>query len=149
MPESLAVRRRRALPTENDPMKFMLLMMAPRDVEAQLAKWSPSDFKAMVEFMHRFNAGLQQRGELVLAEGLDMPTAARIVRWQAGGGPPLVSDGPFAEAREFLTGFWIVDVASRARAIEIAREASSSPGPGGGPMSIPIEVRQIMVAPTV
>ena len=129
-------------------MKFMLLMMAPHDVETHLAKWSPDDFKAMVEFMHRFNAELTKRGELVLAEGLDMPSAARIVRWQKNG-KPVVTDGPFAEAREFLTGFWIVDCASRERAIEIANQASSSPGPGGGPMSIPIEVRQIMQAPKV
>ncbi len=129
-------------------MKFMLLMMAPRDVETHLAKWSPADFKAMVEFMHRFNAKLKSRGELVVAEGLDMPTAARIVKWQKNA-PPVVTDGPFAEAREFLTGFWIVDCVSRERAVEIAAEASAAPGPGGQPMSVPIEVRQVMHAPEV
>lgn len=129
-------------------MKFMLLMMAPRDVEKQLARWSPADFKGMVEFMHAFNAELQRRGELVVAEGLDMPTAARIVKWQPNG-PPVVSDGPFAEAREFLTGFWIVDCASRERAIEIANRASSAPGPGGLPMSVPIELRQVGEKPKV
>jgi len=129
-------------------MKFMLMMNGPRNVEEVLKAWSPADFKAHVEFMHRFNADLQERGELVLAEGLDMPTAARIVRWQKGG-PPAVTDGPFAEAKEFLAGFWIVDCASRERAIEIAAQASAAPGPGGAPLGIPIELRQVMQAPPV
>jgi len=129
-------------------MKFMLLMTGPRDVEKHLSQWSPSDFKGMVEFMHRLNGELKQRGELVVAEGLDMPSAARLVRWQKNG-PPVVTDGPFAEAREFLTGFWIVDVASRDRAIAIAAQASSAPGPGGVPMAIAIELRQVGEAPKV
>jgi len=127
-------------------MKFMLLMNCPRNVEQTLSTWSPADFQAHVEFMQRINADLQQRGELVLAEGLDMPTAARIVRGQQKG-PPLVTDGPFAESKEFLAGFWIVDCSSRERAIAIAAAASLAPGPGGKPMQIPIELRQVMRAP--
>ena len=128
-------------------MKFMLLMNAPRNVETLLGAWSPADFQAHVEFMIAFKQRLEQRGELVLAEGLDMPTAARIVRGQPGG-PPLVTDGPFAETKEFLAGFWIVDCASRERAIAIAAEASLAPGPGGKPKPIPIDLRQVMQAPT-
>ena len=128
-------------------MKFMLLMNCPRNVEQTLSTWSPADFQAHIAFMQRINADLQQRGELVAAEGLDMPTAASIVRGQPKG-PALVTDGPFAESKEFLAGFWIVDCSSRERAIEIAAAASLAPGPGGKPMQIPIELRQVMRAPT-
>ena len=128
-------------------MKFMLLMSAPRDFEKHLAAWSPADFQAHVAYMLRLNEQLRQNGELLLAEGLDMPTAARLVRWQPQG-PPLVTDGPFVETKEFLAGFWIVEVPSRERAIAIAGLASMAPGPGGAPLCIPIELRQVMSAPT-
>jgi hypothetical protein len=82
------------------------------------------------------------------AEGLAAPGEARVVR--AGkNGAPAVTDGPFAEAKEFLAGFWIVDVDRTERAYEIAARASSAPGPGGTPLVIPIEVRQVMSAPSV
>jgi len=62
--------------------------------------------------------------------------------------PRAVTDGPFAESKEFLIGFWIVDVDSPERAYEIAGKASAAPGPGGAPLGIPIEVRPIGVAPS-
>jgi hypothetical protein len=58
-----------------------------------------------------------------------------------------VTDGVFPEAKEFLAGFWIVDVESAERAYEIAAKASLAPGPGGAPLFIPIEVRQVLSAP--
>jgi hypothetical protein len=58
-----------------------------------------------------------------------------------------VTDGPFAEAKEFLAGFWIVDVDRPERAYEIAARASAAPGPGGAPLDMPIEVRQVMSGP--
>ena len=61
---------------------------------------------------------------------------------------PVVTDGPFAETKEFLAGYWIVDVESPERAVEIAAHISAAPGPGGGPLNMPIEVRQVMCAPT-
>ena len=63
------------------------------------------------------------------------------------GGAPEVTDGPFAEAKEFLAGYWIVDVESPQQAYAIAARASAAPGPGGVPLNIPIEVRQVMSAP--
>jgi len=128
-------------------MKFMLMMQCTRADFASLSAWSAADFKAHIEFMLGFAKHLTATGELVLAEGLDAPQAARIVRAQKG--PPTVTDGPFAESKEFLAGFWIVDCESRERAIEIAAQASAAPGPGGGPMGIPIELRQVMCAPDV
>lgn len=129
-------------------MKFMLMMGCTRSDFATLGAWTPDEFKAHVEFMLAFNEKLKESGELVMAEGLDAPQDARVVRWRAGA-PPAVTDGPFAESKEFLAGFWIVDVPSRERAVEIAGEASGAPGPGGKPIGIPIELRQVMQAPDV
>jgi hypothetical protein len=80
-------------------------------------------------------------------EGLAAPAEAKVVR--AGkNGVAAVTDGPFPEAKEFLAGYWIVDVETRERAYQIAAQVSAAPGPGGQPLIIPIEVRQVMSAPT-
>ena len=73
-------------------------------------------------------------------------TAARIVRAGKGGAPE-VTDGPYPEAKEFLAGFWIIDVESTEQAHAIAARISAAPGKSGAPMSIPIELRQVMSAP--
>ena len=127
-------------------MKFMLMMHAPRGSgEYQITQWKPEEFQAHIKFMKDLNAGLREAGELVGAEGLAPPGQARIVR--AGEGQPEVTDGPFAESKEFLVGYWIVDVENAERAYAIAGKASTAPGPGGKPLGIPIEVRQVMSPP--
>jgi hypothetical protein len=127
-------------------MKFMLMMHAPRGTgEYAVSAWKPEEFQAHVAFMQRLNRELTESGELVGAEGLAPPSEARLVR--AGGNGVPVTDGPFAEAKEFLAGYWLVDVDTPERAYQIAAQASAAPGPGGTPMSIPIEVRQVMSAP--
>ena len=130
-------------------MRFMLMMNTPRGTgDYQVASWSPDDLRAHIGFMHSLNKELTEAGELVGAEGLAAPGEAKIVR--AGkNGVPAVTDGPFAEAKEFLAGYWIVEVDEPQRAYEIAAKASSAPGPGGKPLIIPIEVRQVMSAPLV
>jgi hypothetical protein len=128
-------------------MKYILMMHAPRGTgEYQVADWTPDDFKAHIDFMHKFNAELTKTGELVGAEGLAAPGEAKIVR--AGKNAPAVTDGPFPESKEFLAGYWIVEVDRTERAYEIAAKASAAPGPGGKPLIIPIEVRQVMSAPS-
>jgi len=124
-------------------VKFMLMMHAPRGNGGWgVAQWNPEEVKAMVAYMRDLNHELASRGELVSAEGLTPPAEARIVR--AGKNrAAVVTDGPFAETKEFLAGFWIVDCATPERAYEIAAVASSAPGPGGTPMNIPIEVRSV------
>lgn len=130
-------------------MRYMLMMHAPRGTgEYQVMSWSPDDLKAHIRFMRDLNAELTHSGELVGAEGLAPPGEARVVR-AAKNGTPAVTDGPFAEAKEFLAGFWIVDVDRPERAYEIAAKASSAPGPGGTPLIIPIEIRQVMSAPPI
>lgn len=127
-------------------MKFMLMMHAPRGTgEYQINQWKPEEFRAHIQFMKDLNQELRAAGELVGAEGLAPPGQARIVR--SHGQAPEVTDGPFPEAKEFLVGYWIVDVESAERAYAIAGKASTAPGPGGKPLGIPIEVRQVMSVP--
>lgn len=127
-------------------MKFMMMMHAPRGTgEYQISSWTPEEFRAHIGFMKDFNKGLMAAAEFVAAEGLAPPGAARLVR----GGPSgeTITDGPFAESKEFLVGYWIVDVESEQRAFDLAAKASMAPGPGGAPLHIPIEVRQVMSVP--
>jgi hypothetical protein len=128
-------------------MRFMLLMHAPGGTgEYQVSDWAPQDLKAHIDFMGRLNRELTERGEFVAGEGLTPPGQARVVRVKKDG-TPAVTDGPFPEAKEFLAGFWIVEVDRAERAYEIAAEISSAPGPGGIPLVIPVEVRQVMSGP--
>ena len=129
-------------------MRYMLMMHAPlgKTGDYGISSWSPEDLRAHIDFMHQLNKELKQAGEFVRAEGLMPPGDARVVR--AGkGGQPAVTDGPFPESKEFLAGFWIVEVDTAERAYQIAAKASSAPGPGGKPLIIPIEVRQVGQAP--
>jgi hypothetical protein len=132
-------------------MKFMLMMNAPRgtgDGDWQVSNWSADDLKAHIGFMKRFHKELSDSGELVGAEGLASPGEARIVRATKSGAPE-VTDGPFAETKEFLAGYWIVDVETPEQAYAIAARASAAPGPGGVALNMPIEVRQVMSGPPV
>jgi hypothetical protein len=127
-------------------MKFMLMMHAPRGTgDYQVNDWSPENFQAHIGFMHQLNQELMSTGEWVDGQGLAAPAEARLVRAGKDGAP--VTDGPFAEAKEFLAGFWIVEVESPERAYQLAARASAAPGPGGVPLNMPIEVRQVMSGP--
>ncbi len=128
-------------------MKFMLMMNVPRGTgDYSVMKWAPEELKAHVEFMKNLNVQLKKDGALVGAEGLAMPAEARLVRAKPDGKPE-VTDGPFAEAKEFLAGFWIVEVKNAEEAYAIAARASLAPGPGGKPLYLPIEVREVGSAP--
>ncbi len=126
-------------------MKYILMMHAPGGGPYAIATWPKQDIQAHIRFMMNFGKGLAESGELVAAEGLAGPEEAKIVRAGKDGTP--VTDGVFPESKEFLAGYWIVDVPSAQRAYEIAAGASAAPGPGGKPMNMPIEVRQVMSGP--
>ena len=127
-------------------MKYMLLMnYAPSEGVPPIQEWTPEEVKASWGHMGQIHRELTESGELLGAEGLSGPEAAKIVT-SDGAGAPVVTDGPFPEAKEFLAGFWLVDVDSERRAIEIAARTSAAPGPGGRPTRRPIEVRPIMSA---
>jgi hypothetical protein len=126
-------------------MKYMLMMNHPGQGPYQIASWAQQDLKAHIDFMKRFNQKLRAAGELVGAEGLSGPEQAKLIRAGNDGRP--VTDGVFPESKEFLVGYWIVDVESPERAYAIAAEASAAPGPGGKPLNLAIEVRQVMSGP--
>jgi hypothetical protein len=127
-------------------MKYILMMHAPRGTgDYGITSWSPEAFKAHIAFMHRFNKELSEAGEWVDGQGLTPPGEAKLVRAGKNGEP--VTDGPFPEAKEFLAGYWIVDVDRPERAYELAARASTAPGPRGAPLNMPIEVRRVMDAP--
>jgi hypothetical protein len=130
-------------------VKFMMMMHAPRAgwKDAGIGTWPPADIQAHIGFMLRFNKELSEAGELVDAQGLALPEEARVVRAALKGGEPVVTDGPFPETKEFLAGFWIIDVETKERAYEIAARVSAAPGKGGVPMNMPVEVRQVMSRP--
>ena len=124
-------------------MKYMLLMNYSPGVPP-MTEWAPDDIKASGAHMMAIHEELAASGELVGAEGLSGPQAAKIVTHD-GVGAPVVTDGPFPEAKEFLAGYWLVDVESEERAIEIAARTSAAPGPGGRPTAREIQVRPVMV----
>ena len=130
-------------------MKFMLMMNAPRgDGDWSVLKWPEQRLKDHIRFMKQLNRQLTEEGVLASCEGLAAPEQARVVRAGEDGAPE-ITDGPFAEAKEFLAGYWIVDVETPEQAYAIAARASVAPGPGGKPLRIPIEVREVMSAPPV
>ena len=124
-------------------MKYILMMNTMR--AAGVPDWPKNDLQAHVGFMRRFNKELRESGELLSAEGLAFPDQAKLVRAGKDGIP--ITDGVFPEGKEFLAGYWIVDVENSERAYAIAAKASAAPGPGGAPLNMPIEVRQVMSGP--
>jgi hypothetical protein len=129
-------------------MKYMLIMNTPRDGYTQYMKWPRKILEANTAFMQAFTAKLRETGEFAGAAGLASPEQARLVRAGKDGKP--ITDGVFPESKEFLAGYWIVDVDSAERALAIAAEASTAPGAevtgaDGTPIQhLWIEVRQIM-----
>jgi hypothetical protein len=125
-------------------MKYILMMNTMRAGQG-VPTWPTKDLQAHIGFMKTLNKELRESGELVAAEGLSFPDQAKMVR--AGGNGLPIADGVFPESKEFLAGFWIVDVDTPDRAYAIAAKASAAPGPGGAPLNMPIEVRPVMSAP--
>ncbi len=128
-------------------MRFML-MQNYGGVEGDCApmyEWTPEEVAAHVQFQVTLNRQLEELGELIDAQGLAGPDEARIV--VSDGTTPLVTDGPFPEAKELLAGYRLVEVDSPERAVEIAAQISAAPGQGGAPIRQRIEVRQVMAAP--
>jgi hypothetical protein len=128
-------------------MRFMLLQNYARIEGVEpMSQWKPDEIQAHIGYQIRVNAELTERGELVDAQALTGPEVARFVTYD-GTGAPVVTDGPFAEFKELLAGYRIVDVESPERAVEIAAQVSAAPGPDGHALKQPIEVREVMGAP--
>lgn len=125
-------------------MKYMLMMNTMK-IGQGVPGWPQKDLQAHIGFMMGLNKELLERGELVSAEGLSFPDQAKLVRAGKNGQPS--TDGIFPESKEFLAGFWIIDVDNPDRAYDIAARISAAPGPGGVPLNMPIELRPVMSGP--
>lgn len=121
-------------------MKYILLMSGTKAGVDGYHAWSKRDVEAHMAVLRGINQELTAAGEFVATQGLANPHEAKLVRGEKNGLP--VTDGIFPESKEFLLGYWIVDVASAERAYAIAGKISAAPGPGGRPTNMPIEVRQ-------
>ena len=123
-------------------MKYILMMTGKQSDFEGYARWSKKELQANVGFMRAFSKELRDSGVFVSTEGLGWPSEAKLVRAGKNGEP--ITDGVFPESKEFLAGYWIVDVESAEQAYKIAARASQAPGPGGNPANMPIEVRPVL-----
>jgi hypothetical protein len=126
-------------------MKYILMMHCPRNGYDSFAALPKKEIEAHMAFMHAFNKSLQESGQWVDGQGLADPKQAKLVRAAKDSEP--ITDGVFPESKEFLAGYWIVEVESPEQAYSLAARASTAPGPGGAPLNMPIEVRQVLSAP--
>jgi hypothetical protein len=128
-------------------MKFMLMMTGTSKGMQSFGAMPPEDLRAHIAFMKNLNKELAASGELVDAQGLAGFDQHKTVQARPGGAP-VVTDGPFAESKEFLAGYWVVECAGIERAIEIAARISTAPGRAGVPMNFPVQLRPIGSPPT-
>ena len=111
---------------------------------APMDQWTPEECEAHFQFMRDYAARLEATGEMVGGEGLS-PEGTWVRSGRAG--EPAIVDGPFAETKDLIAGWFIIDVDSYDRALELARELSDAPGQGGEPIHEWLELREIMSAP--
>jgi len=121
-------------------MKYILLMSGTKAGVDTYQAWSPKETEAHFATLRSITKELTESGEFVATQGLAEPAEAKLVRGQKNDLP--ATDGVFPESKEFLLGYWIVDVATSERAYAIAGRISAAPGPGGLPTNMPIEVRR-------
>jgi hypothetical protein len=124
-------------------MKYLLLMNTMQAGSEGL-NWPEHALDNHIAYMIELNKGLSAAGHLVDAQGLTFPDQAKLVRSGSDGQP--ITDGVFPESKEFLAGYWLVDVDRPEQAYEIAARASAAPGPDGKPLCMAIEVRPLMDA---
>jgi len=124
-------------------VKYILLMSGSKAGVDGYRAWSKNDIDGHTAVLTALNRELTESGEFVASQGLAAPHEAKLVRGLKDGLP--VTDGIFPESKEFLLGYWIVDVATPERAYEIAARISAAPGPGGVPTNMPIEVRPLAI----
>jgi hypothetical protein len=124
-------------------MKYILLMSGTRAGVDTYHAWSQKDIETHMAVLRGITNDLTKSGEFVATQRLAEPAEAKVVRGEKNGTP--VTDGIFPESKEFLLGYWIVEVATSERACVIAGRISAAPGPGGVPTNMPIEVRRFVV----
>jgi hypothetical protein len=125
------------------PRYLLAVTFAGGDGVPPMTEWAPEEVQAHLDYYGALHKELTASGELVQSTILTGPDLAVIVTGD-GQTAPVRTDGPFAEVKEWIAGFQIVDVESEERAIEIAGKVSAVPGPGGAPTRQPIHVRRVM-----
>jgi hypothetical protein len=134
---------------ENVMAKYLLLKHyrgGPVPVyDVPMDRWTPAEITAHLQYMDDFAARLEGTGEFV--DGQALAAEGTFVRYDGEGRPP-VTDGPFAETKDLIAGWMIIDVDSYDRALELAAELSAAPGAGGKPIHEWLELRPLMSAPT-
>jgi hypothetical protein len=113
--------------------RYMLIMRVGPEAEALMAEQA-IDFNEVIESMGRFNEELIKAGVMLAGEGLTGPEEGFVVDFNAD--PPVVTDGPYTEAKELFNGFWILDVSSKEEAKQWARKVPLGPG-------VKLEVRRV------
>ena len=133
---------------ENTMAKYLLLKHykgAPAAVnDVPMDQWRPEEVDAHIAYMNDFAERLEHSGEFI--DGQALSPDGMWVRSDGDGRPPVV-DGPFAETKDLIAGWMIIDVDTRERAIELAGELSAAPGAGGRPIHEWLEVRPFLTAP--
>ncbi|MFJ9623224.1 YciI family protein [Streptomyces sp. NPDC101181] len=128
--------------------KYLLLKHyrgAPAAVnDVPMDQWTPEEISDHMRYMNDFADRLERTGEYVSGQAL--APAGEWVRYDGEGRPP-VTDGPFAETKDLIAGWMIIDVDSHERAVELAGELSAAPGAGGKPIHEWLEVRPFLTAP--
>jgi hypothetical protein len=125
--------------------KYLLLKHyrgAPASVnDVPMDRWTPDEISAHAQFMRDFAARLEETGEFVDTQAIG--PEGTFVRYDGEGRPP-VTDGPFAETKDLIAGWMVIDVDSYERAVELAGELSAAPGAGGEPVHEWLELRPIL-----
>ncbi|WP_184715131.1 YciI family protein [Streptosporangium saharense] len=125
--------------------KYLLLKHyrgAPASVnDVPMDRWTPEEVTAHMRYMWDFIARLENTGEFVDSQGLS--PEGTFVRYDGEGRPP-VTDGPFAETKDLIAGWVVIDVDSYERALELAGELSAAPGADGKPIHEWLEVRPFL-----
>ncbi|MEV6872268.1 YciI family protein [Amycolatopsis sp. NPDC051128] len=128
--------------------KYLLLKHyrgAPAAVnDVPMDQWTPEEVSAHMRYMKDFGARLESTGEFVEHQALS--PEGTFVRYGGEGKPP-VTDGPFAETKDLIAGWAIIDVETYERALELAAELSAAPGAGGKPIHEWLEIRPFLTAP--
>nr|WP_115965414.1 YciI family protein [Rhodococcus sp. (in: high G+C Gram-positive bacteria)] len=118
---------------------------APESVNsAPMDQWTPQEVDDHMQYMNDFADKLRDTGEFVSSQALR--PEGTFVRYDGEGKPP-VTDGPFAETKDLIAGWMIIDVDTYERAIELAGELSAAPGANGDPIHEWLEIRALMGNP--
>ena len=96
-------------------------------------QWAPAEVDAHVQWMRDFATKLEETGEFVDHQALS--PEGTFVRYGGEGRPP-VTDGPFAETKDLIAGWMVIDIDTYERALELAGELSAAPGAGGKPIRL-------------